>query len=110
MCFQDKLHLPANAVLQLLDIRVGGKHADVLRPAAGFDEEAFAHALLKSPFSAFHAIGSRAAPSGRLVERKVEDDSQVRLDAAGRQHADAPELVGIKTAGVALIDDVGEQK
>ena len=42
--------------------------------------------------------------------RQIEYESHVRLDAAGRQFADPPQLLDVEPAGVPLINDVRQQK
>jgi hypothetical protein len=75
----------------------------------GFGEKASADAVVILQGSAFDAIARTGAPHTGLFERQIENEGQIRFDAAGGQTADLPQLVHVEAARVTLIDDIGEQ-
>ena len=93
-----------------VDRPVGVEKDYLLGAAGGFRLESVAQAATEVVALGFHAIELTIESPGSRLRRKIEHEGHVGLEAAGRHFADAPKFIGIKTAGVPLVDDIREQK
>jgi hypothetical protein len=99
----------ANALVYLLD-RLGGVYdLDNIGMPLGFGQEAFSDSGVIGKVAAFHAISWTRPPAESDVDRKIENESQIGQQAAGGQSANLPKPIRVESAGVTLIDHVGQQ-
>jgi hypothetical protein len=99
----------SNSLVDLLD-RLGRVYnLDYIGMPPGFGQEPFSDSSVISEVAAFHAIRRTRPPTKSDLDRQIQNQSQVGQQAAGGDPANLPKLVRVESAGVTLVDDVGQQ-